>query len=283
MSRTIIVAIDFSKESIRALKEALSIARRLEVGVQMVHVVADFEVAKDIEALHEFDKLRRVEIDQELSSLQTRFSDWGVKLSNRVVDGSPGAVLCRLAEEVDCEMMVIGAHGRVGFPRYYMGSVADRITRNAPCDVLIARGGGRRDYRRILVPVDFSIPAKRAVDRAIELATKEAEIDLFHVWELPGRYQHAPYSTYPKALKEITAHMREKVDERAAPLLATYRRDHRRIEFDSARGSPGPSIINQASGYDLIVLGGRQERENTHPVASSVLRFAPCSVLRAWT
>jgi nucleotide-binding universal stress UspA family protein len=60
-------------------------------------------------------------------------------VETRVIEGSPGAALCALAEEVSADAIVLGSRGRSGIRRALLGSVSDYVVRNAPCAVVIAR------------------------------------------------------------------------------------------------------------------------------------------------
>ena len=142
-----------------------------------------------------------------------------------------------------------------------------------------------RGYQRILVPTDFSQPAERALERALELAAPGAEIDLFHVWQFPGpiTMQYAAASSHRAAVKRIADRIRAEATEKAAPLLAAHKGKDATIEFSAVNGSEGPAIIARAAGCDLIALGthGRTgfKRFALGSVAERTIRFAPCSVL----
>jgi nucleotide-binding universal stress UspA family protein len=55
----------------------------------------------------------------------------------RVLEGSPGPVLCHLASETSASAIVVGTRGRGGFKRAVLGSVSDYVVRNAPCPVVV--------------------------------------------------------------------------------------------------------------------------------------------------
>lgn len=56
-----------------------------------------------------------------------------------ILEGVPGAVICDEAERGSYDLIVVGSHGRTGLTRYLLGSVAERVVRHAPCEVLVAR------------------------------------------------------------------------------------------------------------------------------------------------
>ena len=65
------------------------------------------------------------------------------QVESRLVEGSPGPVLCRLAADVDADALVIGSRGRGGLKRALLGSVSDYVVRNAPCSVIVSRSTGQ--------------------------------------------------------------------------------------------------------------------------------------------
>jgi nucleotide-binding universal stress UspA family protein len=59
----------------------------------------------------------------------------------RVVDGPPASAITELADSLDAELLVVGTHGRTGFSRLALGSVAERVARAASSSVLVVRTG----------------------------------------------------------------------------------------------------------------------------------------------
>jgi nucleotide-binding universal stress UspA family protein len=63
------------------------------------------------------------------------------KLSVRhiMLEGDPAATILQVASENECDVIVIGTHGRTGLNRVFMGSVAEEVVRKAPCLVLTVK------------------------------------------------------------------------------------------------------------------------------------------------
>jgi nucleotide-binding universal stress UspA family protein len=59
----------------------------------------------------------------------------------RVLAGEPASAVCGLATELGARAIVIGTRGRGGLGRALLGSVSDYVVRNAPCTVVVTRGG----------------------------------------------------------------------------------------------------------------------------------------------
>ena len=81
------------------------------------------------------------EVEEEsLAELQEiRPSVAGVKIEYVTHGGQPGAVICWLAEKRECDLIVMGTHGRTGLSNVIMGSVAGYVIRHARCPVLTVR------------------------------------------------------------------------------------------------------------------------------------------------
>ena len=53
--------------------------------------------------------------------------------------GDPGRVITEFAEEIKAELVIVGSHGRTGFSRLLLGSVAEKVTRLVHCPVLVLK------------------------------------------------------------------------------------------------------------------------------------------------
>jgi len=58
----------------------------------------------------------------------------------RTIFGDPGNQIAKVAKEIGAGLVVISSHGRTGLSHFFLGSVAERVTRLAPCPVLVLRG-----------------------------------------------------------------------------------------------------------------------------------------------
>ncbi len=71
---------------------------------------------------------------------QIRPTDLSVEYDHLFLRGNPGPEILKAAEENDCDLVLLTSHGRTGIVRWLMGSVAEYISRNAKCAVLMFRG-----------------------------------------------------------------------------------------------------------------------------------------------
>jgi universal stress protein A len=82
-----------------------------------------------------------------------------VKFRHALHAGSPGEVICWLAQDQGCDMIVMGTHGRSGLKHLFLGSVAEYVMRHAPCPVLVVRDKATKETPLkepiVYVPVHF--------------------------------------------------------------------------------------------------------------------------------
>jgi nucleotide-binding universal stress UspA family protein len=285
--RPILVGVDFSAESEIAVSHAVAVARRVGAEVMMVHVdrvIEPGDLPLGSRAYRELRDSHQARARELLAELRERHEGQGAVLSHSLVDGFADDKLPELAEELDCQLTVVGTQGNTGFRRLLLGSVAERVVRGTAGDVLVARPGrSAGGYRRILVPTDFSPCAERALERALEVAADDAEVDLFHVRQLPAPVIATYHPIGLDTIGEISEALRLQAEKNAGELLDRHRRDGVTTSFSSVEGHPVEAISDRAGGYDLIVMGshGRRglKRFVLGSVAEATVRHAPCSVL----
>jgi len=137
--RRILCPVDFSEPSDHALDYALSLAELVGADVHLLHSYqlpvyalpdgallpsADLAAAVSHDARRAFD------------GLDERLEGRSLNVEKHLTEGLPHEEVCRLVEDLDIDMVVMGTHGRTGFRRLLMGSVAERVVRTCPCPVV---------------------------------------------------------------------------------------------------------------------------------------------------
>lgn len=135
-NKKILVPWDFSKLSQQALHEALEMATSPD-QVMVVHVTAILSANDPGMVWGTIDDETRRE--QLASKFNEMVSDLPEKPAFHVRFGDPGSEICRAAEELGCNCIVIPSHGRTGLQHFLIGSVAERVVRLAPCPVFVLR------------------------------------------------------------------------------------------------------------------------------------------------
>jgi nucleotide-binding universal stress UspA family protein len=137
--RHILCPVDFSSSSAHALElaaklvasdGAITLLHVLELPVRYSGTVTDEELAKYLAP----------ESTGILLDWANKLRAAGVTVHTQSRIGYPGAqILSELEHDARCDLVVLGSHGRTGVARAVLGSVAEKVTRHAPCQVLVAR------------------------------------------------------------------------------------------------------------------------------------------------
>jgi nucleotide-binding universal stress UspA family protein len=75
---------------------------------------------------------------------QIRPLDDRINMHHVVLEGDPAEEIVRYSREAGMDLVVMGTHGRTGIDRSLLGSVAERVLRDAGCSVLVAKLPGSR-------------------------------------------------------------------------------------------------------------------------------------------
>jgi len=138
----ILVPVDFSTHSMKALEYASFLARRFDARLDVLHVWKPTEYAGDAMVV-----MTRSDPEITLSTFLRNYADQqltdflkGVPHSERMLEsGDPASTIARVATEGQYDMVVLATHGRTGLPHLMMGSVAEKVVRLCPCPVLTCR------------------------------------------------------------------------------------------------------------------------------------------------
>lgn len=137
--QTILVAADFSGCSEDAFQLARSLARDYGARLVVVHIatppplVTPGELEKALQRPDGY----RADLERRLRSVYA--ADTSEHIEYRVGAGDPAAEILHLAVELRSDLLVMGTHGRTGVGRLLMGSVAEKVVRQASCPVVTLR------------------------------------------------------------------------------------------------------------------------------------------------
>ena len=143
MFKAILFATDFSESSEHAFQYALSLARKFESRLGIIHVINEPVDLRGFYVPHiSFDKLEE-EIEQGACKLMEKFcrsqaQDY-TKIESFVVPGIPYDEIIKKAEEIDADLIILGTHGRTGLDHVLFGSTAEKVVRKSPVPVMTIR------------------------------------------------------------------------------------------------------------------------------------------------
>lgn len=287
-TRTLLLAVDFSRPAARAAHYAIKLASVLNLSLTIVHVLqapAGFASRTPV-TRRSLDPLRTKAL-LELGKLVRFANDNQVKAGYQLLAGLPEEVILQAADEVHADLIVMGTHGRSGLDRLKLGSVAEAILRRAPCPVLTIRAatGGhpvvhplRIHLNRMLVATDFSPSSESALHLSAGLArVLAAEIHLLHVAASPAKVGSP---SDPAACSRET-----RINEKFRRAIGVSRAGDLVSQCLVLHGEPAEEILAHAAQTRtrLIVIGtqGRRglQRLLVGSVAEAVIRGARCPVM----
>ena len=133
--RRILVPVDFSHCSKKALKYAIPFAEQFDAELTLLHLVQRH--VESAEAL--VVPIESVEeIQKDLETLRATIGD-AVPSRALVRMGDPAIGIIAVAKELKIDLIILSTHGRTGLERVLLGSTAEKVVRHAGCPVLIVR------------------------------------------------------------------------------------------------------------------------------------------------
>lgn len=152
---SVLVAFDFGETSQKALAYGMNLTRAFGGRLHVLHV-ADVIATTASQFYPELpgDPEMRAE-SLALTQLRAAVPEGEAELAVRV-SGSPAAAIVEYARSIGASVIVIGTHGRDGFSRLLMGSVAEQVVRQAPCPVLVVR----RNEHEFVLPDSVSVATR---------------------------------------------------------------------------------------------------------------------------
>jgi nucleotide-binding universal stress UspA family protein len=296
--RNIIVPIDFSEMSVQAIQTAKQLARRFGASIHLAHVRRlnygiDFATPAPPAVPFCFMPYEQEAEKTARQQLKKVAEECGVPSAKcDVLSGAPPFdEICRLAQTIPADLVVMPTHGRTGLKHVFLGSTAERIVQHSSCPVLVTRrsapqanDGSRFRMKTILVPVDFSKCSREGLRYAIAFANETgARIILLH-----ATYLGYIYSAEGTALYDIPGLQKAARDTAERKMRELVRSvNFGAVKFETAVTEASPVVdicaFAKAHNIDLIITSTHGLTGFTHvligSIAEQVVRHAPCSVL----
>jgi nucleotide-binding universal stress UspA family protein len=261
MYSRILVPLDGSKIAENVLPYARFLAAKLEIPTELISVV-EMPVSANAEKVLYLESLieRAVATSQEyLARVAKTFAAGNIHI--RVEKGNPEEVILANAEADAATLIAMGTHGRSGLSRWLLGSIAEKIVREAKTPVFLVRAKEHADTAAqakldsIIVPLDGSKTAENVLPHAAQLATalkvKIVLLQAFNVKEII--YSYADYFPDVDELQRTSR-------SAAAGYLEKKKRELEKAGLDVltviSEGEAAETIIELAQGspQSLIVM-----------------------------
>jgi nucleotide-binding universal stress UspA family protein len=295
--RRILCPIDFSDFSRRALDHAMAIGRWYGSTVTALHVFTPVPVPAFGPGPAGFEPIVLTEVDREQLLADTKEfvateSAPGIVTDVVLREGNTATEILTQATAMKADLIVIGTHGRSGFERLVLGSIAEKVLRKAACPVLTvprrlpdAVPAGPVLFKRIVCAVDFSDCSMQALKYALSLAQETGGcLTVLHVLapELVDPLGVGEEHVSLAALLVQREQQTRQLLDKAVPQNAVK---SGKVESILVHGKAWREILNVASDRqtDLIVLGvqgrGAADLLFFGSTAHHVVRQALCPVL----
>lgn len=250
----ILVPTDLSEFGNKSFHTAEKIRRALNGTITPMHTFKEV-IWPDGISMPNINEVLSDEIKQrvasKLESLASKFTDESGINPSVITYGDPFNRIMNEAKTRD--LVVMTTHGRKGFKKALLGSVAEKMIRNSPVPVLVTRGRELKseasEFTKILITTDFSDASYKAMPYAAEiLRNSDATATLLHIISL-----------------EHTGTMKEgeKIEHKAKKQIELVKNEHFaefgdrvKIMTDVSTNSPQVAInkILNAGGYDLLII-----------------------------
>lgn len=224
-----------------------------------------------------------------LAAQRQQLQRLGYQVTTSVVEGDAAQVILDLAQTAGADLIAMSTHGRVGFTRWALGSVAERVLHGAQIPVFLVRAAmapRTGKLQTILLPLDGSATAEQALAEAQALAlANDAHILLFQVIQRLDEGSQRLLFKNEAAGKAALAAERAQIESYLAQIALKLEEAGVASSYRIAVDDPDRAICDMTKNkkVDLLVMGthGRtgMRRWVYGSVANKVLRGASCPLL----
>lgn len=139
----ILVPTDGSDATLEAVQQAVDLAAEHGATIHALYVVnsASFAGLPMDSSWENVSAMLSEEGATALDDVAATAENHGVDVERELADGNPAREIVRYAEDEDCDLVVMGTHGRGGIDRLLLGSVAEKVVRSSTVPVLTVRVG----------------------------------------------------------------------------------------------------------------------------------------------
>ena len=280
--KRLLAATDLSPRSDRALNRALALSDEFKAELTVLHVVDEELPPAVAERLREEAEAA---MDDQLDAVPTLDSK---RLTRKAVLGTGFRDILREADERDVDLVIMGTHREETLRDLFLGTTVERVIRRGNDPVLVVKTRVKGPYRRVLVGVDFSVYARRAVEFALKFVPG-GEIFLVHAFDVPFKSFIHGQASRDEVTKARRKQMKSMLEDEMQALLASLPTPPN-LQTVMREGTVREVISEQVKKLrpDLLVIGTHGRTGVAHAllgsVAEDLLSDPPCDVLavKAW-
>ena len=277
--RKILVAYDGSSSSKNALSLASHLAREDKSWIKVVAVVPAYEGDLELTGVGNIKEAIEGPGKKLLADAMAIAEQEDVHILTDLEQGEPYERIVHVAEEENCDLIVLGRKGRHPVERELMGAVTARVIGHTGKDVLVVPENCRQlQWERLLLATDGSRFSQQAVHKAITLA-KERQSKLTAITVV---YSNDEFITLAPETHNAMVDEAHEVLDTVTELAAA---DHVAVEVVVKEGDAPQAITDLAMDQkaDMIIMGSHGRKGLTRllmgSVTERVIGFAGCPVL----
>jgi nucleotide-binding universal stress UspA family protein len=283
----ILCATDLSSSARAATTLASWLARHFRDSIRLFHVIEPLPAGPEVMAMADWAERMKQAAASELEATAAELRKEGARVEVEVVVGDASGSILQRAEQSGARFITLGTHGRKGMARLFLGSVAERVSRGAPCPVIVTREAAALASRwpatrplRLAVAADESASGAAALAWVGELRrTVPCEETVVSVYSPPR--EAARYGV------DDPWHGRQGNPLLAAMVERDLRRalgnpEDRRIRLVAAQVDPAEELAGELALLqpDAVVIGTRGGRALWPELSvAAVLRTSPVPVI----
>jgi nucleotide-binding universal stress UspA family protein len=154
MFRNILVALDGSEVSQRALAEAVDQAKMWNAKLQAIFITATAvlnELSTDptfgVNNAYEMERILQKEGDEVLESSRKYCTEKGISIITHMKYGDPGIEIISLCEKEKCDLIIVASHGKSDLDRFLLGSVSSFVVTHNKVMTLVVRGNEEKEKK----------------------------------------------------------------------------------------------------------------------------------------
>ncbi len=194
--KRILVPIDFSENSVFALKVGVELANQLHAAVRIIHVQTGQKYAPEFLGDNPEERMlgqTKTWLDHLIKKYSDEYRVYNGEFDYKIREGNVVREITNQARYDDVSLIVVGTHGVSGVEDRWLGSNAYRLVSHAPCPVFTVRNGMKWSYpHRVILPLDHNKITRKIVPVVAGFAKLiKAEINILALqrkskWILPG-------------------------------------------------------------------------------------------------
>lgn len=278
--KKILVAFDGSESSKNALRQAILLGKREQSWIKVLAVVPDYEGDLELIGVSNLKETLQGPTEKLASQAQEIADSMSAKILTDVEQGEAYEKIVDVAEEENCDLIVMGRRGLRRLERMLIGSVTARVISHSHRNVLVVPRDTEIDWKHICLATDGSGHSEAALESAIDYAKEmEGGISVAAVVDMHPEF----YADATDVVDEMGARARtvlEGVEARASD-------EGLPVETHLLRGDPAQEITEQAKegGCGIIFVGSRGrsglKKIVLGSVAEKIIGLAHCPVFVA--